>query len=420
MKFVIEAAPFIEIDDAFLWPDRPSLMSFSLLGDLEACPKRWALKAASYPKLWEHRGYPGPLMQATIEGQLIHSSIELTIKEMTRMGCPNLNCSRAVSVLRELGGITAVIKKSLDQIFDSYQHNPRVAHRLGELYWQLLNRTAEARSVIQQHLARIRLVPSETSNECHIPGSILLNGCHAEVELKALEIAWHGKADLITLSRESCEIRDFKTGAAKDRHFLQLQTYALLWQLDNELNPSGRQIDRLVLSYNNREVFVPVPGLKELVAIKSELLERTKSALRSIDLMPPASHPSKDNCPFCMVRHLCDDYWYLQHGPSTTGYPQDQNCSDFQIRLIEQQGPSSWVVEIERSTLFPSRTVAIFQMKSHPKQRCESETRLRVLNAFIDMPKSVEGGTAVKKPIITLAGPSEAFILVRNPTKTLP
>ena len=31
------------------------------------------------------------------------------------------------------------------------------------------------------------------------------------------ELAWHGFVDLLALSKDFCEIRDFKTGAMKDR-----------------------------------------------------------------------------------------------------------------------------------------------------------------------------------------------------------
>jgi len=67
----------------------------------------------------------------------------------------------------------------------------------------------------------------------------LANGAHPEVELRAKSIGWKGKADLLVVGDDACEITDFKTGAADEAHKFQVRVYAVLWRLDDQLNPSG-------------------------------------------------------------------------------------------------------------------------------------------------------------------------------------
>jgi hypothetical protein len=46
-------------------------------------------------------------------------------------------------------------------------------------------------------------------------------------ELRAKSIGWKGKADLLVLADDACEITDFKTGAADEAHKFQVRVYAM-------------------------------------------------------------------------------------------------------------------------------------------------------------------------------------------------
>jgi hypothetical protein len=55
------------INNPSTWPQLPRWMSFSALLEIEACPRRWALKSATYPSVWNGRGYPRIPQSAAIE-----------------------------------------------------------------------------------------------------------------------------------------------------------------------------------------------------------------------------------------------------------------------------------------------------------------------------------------------------------------
>jgi hypothetical protein len=57
----------------------------------------------------------------------------------------------------------------------------------------------------------------------------------------------------------------------------------------------------------------------------------------------PATRPSVDNCRYCAVRHLCDEYW--QEIPAAV----EPDFTDLQIAVVGRHGPSSWDGIIERS-----------------------------------------------------------------------
>lgn len=255
------------------WPEAPSWMSFSVLSDLEACPRRWALSAAEYPHVWQHRGYPRALQPAALEGTVVHLTLQTITSALVERGCPSLFDESAISALRELGGFTVIILRSLERALQSYEGNPRATPVLDGIRHRLAARVPELRSRVQRFLSRIHLESRAAISgdpTIQLVGKSrhqLPHGSHAEVELRASELRWLGVADLLTLSTKCCEIRDFKTGTLKPEHEFQLRTYALLWVWDRDLNPSGRFADKLVLSYDEGDIEVPAPGEHELARI---------------------------------------------------------------------------------------------------------------------------------------------------------
>ncbi|TKB75427.1 MAG: PD-(D/E)XK nuclease family protein, partial [Nitrospira sp.] len=219
-----------------------------------------------------------------------------------------------------------------------------------------------------------------------------------------------GIADLLTLSVTCCEIRDFKTGVPKQEHEFQLRTYALLWAQDKDLNPSGRFADKLILSYEEGDVEVPAPIPHELISLEDELKERTSAALADIQTDPPEARPSPENCGYCPVRHLCEEYWQWHASQGADRESPKGQFADLQIKLADRHGPSSWDGVVESSPDLKAcgpillRT-ANLRLDLHPGQR------LRLLNVHISMPdeESIEDSHPY---ILTIMGAtSEAFVL---------
>ena len=141
------------------WPVAPQYMSFSTLTELEACPRRWALSAAAYPQVWDHQGYPQPALTATLEGTVTHVALETITRALSDRGCPSVEDASATVVLKDLGGITSVVGKSIARTLQRYASNPRAASALDRIQRHLTGRTADLRFRVQEFLSRTRLEP---------------------------------------------------------------------------------------------------------------------------------------------------------------------------------------------------------------------------------------------------------------------
>lgn len=339
------------------WPDPPSLMSFSTLCVLETCPRRWALSSASYPEIWSQAGYPRTLSLAAIEGTAVHMALEILSKAMSDNGCPPVADGSAVKVLKELGGYTVLLEWCVENTLQPYSGNPRALPALERTRRLLAARIPDLRTKVQSLLSRVRLESRNVIGSSvdigqreHKERTVLSYGSYTEVELRAPDISWHGYADILTLSASHCEIRDFKTGMPKDDHLSQLLIYALLWWRDRDLNPSARLANRLVVSYDDRDIEIQAPGVDALGSAEEELRKRTTAALAILKHKPPEARPGSKNCSYCGMRHLCDEYW--KHLVESRGSDEESEgqYGDLQIRLSARHGPTSWEGIVESSS----------------------------------------------------------------------
>src|SRR5262249_42276332 len=151
---------------------------------------------------------------------------------------------------------------------ESFAGNPRATGELESEERRLVLAIPKMRVHVQNLLATVKLQSHPKLEMLRTPSGKsrrpLINGSYPEILLEARQIGWQGIADLITISADQCEIRDFKTGLNRDDHEFQLRVYALLWWRDVELNPTGRLADSLVLSYGGTELRVPAPNRDQL------------------------------------------------------------------------------------------------------------------------------------------------------------
>lgn len=389
------------------WPDPPAEMSVSTHSDIDECPRRWALGAAEYPDIWSGRGYPPKLQVAALAGGVVHLALELITKQLTGAGVPSLNDPSATQVLREMGGFTRVVEDCVVRILKRFSDNPRALPLMEHAQRTLHGQVPTLRARVQSMLVRLRLPngapPAPITSAVKQAGppirSPLANGTYPEVEVRAKSIGWKGKIDLLVLGDDACEITDFKTGAADQAHEFQVSVYAVLWRLDDELNPSGRIVDRLVLAYESQDVEVTPPSAQEIDDLGRDLLVRRKASEAALAARPPTARPADETCRYCGVRQLCDAYW----AGSTTATSEDGRFGDIELQITGRHGPTSWDAVVMRARNLPAKTPALLRLQQ--PDEFTAGTRLRVLDAALARDPEDDAAPI----IVTLGSFSEAY-----------
>lgn len=396
----------------YSWPAPPAVFSFSSLAEIEACPRRWGLRWASYPNVLGG-GYPEPLNVAAVQGSVLHRAVEVTSKAIQQGGSRAQGEGAAVEALKKAGGFSALVRESIDHCLAPYSRNPRVQGSLSDARRTLEGRAADIRAQVQSFVSRLEIWSRpatqrpEFSNEQGETDrhhrSAVRPGVNAEVSLESEEMGFRGIADLILLSPDRCEIRDFKTGAPKDKDAFQLKIYSVLWLSDSERNPRGRQADQLVLSYAANDVSVPVPGPAERRDLEEDLQVRLASAREFLRQTPPPANPSDDLCRHCAVRQLCQPFWDWvsdQDAPADDGW-----FGDIMVRVLKPHGPTSWDARIEASRWGKPGSAALVRLQNTSLGLAPGQS-LRLLNVHLAPPAEDEPEVPL---IVTMTASSEAF-----------
>jgi hypothetical protein len=388
------------------WPSPPAEMTVTNYGEIAACPRRWALKAADYPGVWSGRGYPARLQIHALAGSVVHLALESITRQLVRVGCPSVDHPSATEVLKDLGGYTKIVHDCIGHALERFTQNPRAVPLIEHATRTLRGQTQVLRTRVQSILARVRLRPSQSPAVNEGGGGRhrgpLGTGAFPEIELRAKRLGWKGKADLLVISEESCEITDFKTGEPDDAHKFQLQVYGLLWSLDEDLNPARRPADRLVLAYESGDVPVAAPNVQELATFEKELIERRAAAEASLSTHPPEARPSLENCRYCEVRQLCDKYWSVE-GISKAA---DDRFGDVELKVLRRHGPSSWDAVVVLSSAANAGKTAL--LRTQQALELKPGMRVRVLDAAVAVDREVE-----EHPVIVTMGMfSEMFAVV--------
>ena len=402
----------LRVNEPATWPEAPQWMSFSTLLELEACPRRWALKSGLYPDLWEQRGYPNNPNLFALEGIILHSAIEEIVSAFSENGCKSVQDENTFATLQTLGGYTTVLRNSMQKTLRQFENNPRVLPILETISHALEMRMPELRSRLQRQISRIELSAGLKQIVDHLPGDQvnaryeIPYGSNSEVEVRAPELGWRGFIDLLTVTKESCEIRDFKTGIAKEVDELQLRVYALLWARDRSINPSSRLATRLVLSYADRNAEVQPLAVQSLDELEEELRNRTAKAFGRLKDNPPEAVPNIENCSYCSVRHLCNDYWKWHNREVLNLEIPESQIVDCEIILTTRHGTSSWDGLVMKEA--GSSPIPVLLRIQNDRFDLEAGQRIRALNVQLNT-KSEEDDNL---PIVALVMSTTEIFLV--------
>jgi len=397
------------------WPTQLQRMSYTQLIGIEGCTRKWSLQHAQYPDIWDSQNYPDKPNIGLLRGRVIHEALEILVKAFVSGNVSTIPSEAATSVIRRLGGFRHLVQTCLERELANIADNPRISG----VILSLKARLEQDRGNMLEDLKRlIRRIPSdrlgtsatwepvESEDKGRVP---LRYGIHSEVALSPPGMDWIGYADLMYLDENSCEIRDFKTGGRNDGYSEQLQVYAVLWCLDSELNPEGRHPDRLVISYPDGEVEVECLSAAEITDMASNLDIRVTSARESLTISPPPAKPSWEQCQWCPVKQLCDEYWLPATQSAITSQKTPTNdYLDAQLHLDNRLGPKSFSATVIAGIgLNPGTNLTVSDQGQD--QHLAAGRTIRVLNAKIEKPEQEESDD--NRYRIILDGSTERFFL---------
>lgn len=340
---------FVELPEKFGTP--PKRMSASTLNEIESCPRRYALRRAAYPNIWNGFGYPPKPTLKGLEGIIVHRSIEQIVKALKQANCPSTSDELFVKTMRSLNGYSGILEKKFEGISNELIANPRLNHKASQITDKLKNSLPLLREQLQSQISKLTF--NNEAKATNFSGfnnttRSLSNGIHSEVELNAQELEWYGKVDYLYLSADECEIADFKTGERKPEHIFQIKIYNMLWILDKIQNPNSVSVTRLTLSYKNGDLEISPLTNNEIDSFIDEVKQRTDSAKNQISQPIPEAKPTIDNCSYCSVRQLCSRYWtqdtqdFLEEEKSLRLSAQKKNNIDVEIELETSIAEHIW------------------------------------------------------------------------------
>tara|TARA_B100000686_G_C16705241_1_gene925847 strand:- start:729 stop:1112 length:384 start_codon:yes stop_codon:yes gene_type:complete len=126
--------------------------------------------------------------------------------------------------------------------------------------------------------------------------------------------------------------------------------------------------------------------------------------------VPPEARPEIEICNYCEVRQNCDEYWNEFLAKSIT-QKMEKGYHDFQIKLDQKHGPTSWNGVVEISDCLPAGVPILVRTNSDNKvinEVLEKGKIFRLLNTFFSNSSSDEEASCY---ILTLTSISEAYSL---------
>lgn len=334
------------------WPTTPAFWTYSSLTEMEACPRRWMLSRATYPELWNRRGYPGLPVVSALFGNVVHGVIEQLAQTLADAGMERATPGAVVGVLGDLGGWNRIVIEEIGNQLAGFEDNPRVsAARIERVREELIRRAPQAADQVKVFLQRGALPVSRrppNAEAANLPNRAprrfpAAPGAHSECEVCAEALRLTGRIDLLVIDDGAVTIIDFKTGEEVASHDDQLRIYALLWDLDVTINPDHRPVTKLEIAYPSHTRSVDPLDQIGLRNLQVSVADRIAAADAFTTAAQPTAAPSPQVCQYCKVKHMCDAYWTSI--PPTVSTVTTDEWFDFEGRVLKPQGTRSWYFE---------------------------------------------------------------------------
>ena len=312
------------------WAVAPARWSHSTLTGITACPRRWQLTRSEWG---EHKQFPQRQQATAIKGIIIHEGLDRLAQACARLGMPSIGSplfSEALTNSDFFAFFPAAIKEWNAKLRAHPRHGPHYTLRINPQ--DLANLAIQ--QFREQYISRDDLPTSHSLSGTSMskePVNWLeklgLTSMLSEVEMEHPELSFMGKIDRIHMKNGVVEIVDFKSGAPKPEHRIQLERYTMLWWRN-----TGNIPVQATAQYLNTKTHWAIDE-EVLLKVEELLGSEIESAKRSLDVRPANPKPSQA-CRYCPVRARCEDGW----GQLDSGKVTDGNL-DLEVTVASQ--PSS-------------------------------------------------------------------------------
>ena len=376
------------------------IWSASTLNEIEECPKRFALRRASFPEIWSRAGFPNRISAAQVKGIVVHEVVSMIMNSVQNSS--ELAEKSVMSFLKERGGYLELLKSILDKELLSANSNPRAELMVEAIKREILADLSELRGQVQyfvkESINKLPAVSSRVENEeiNEIPSTAFqILPINSEYKIVDSEFPIEGYLDLLLTNEVIDHIIDYKTSKTiHDEYWDQLSLYAWLWYRSAKNLRKGDCRIEVISGANLSES--RVIKIEDLPAIQMSVLDRIKNAELSIT-GEIAAKPSIDSCKFCAVKVMCNAYWKMNDNQST-----EAKWSDMRIRTTGSLGGNAWSVSI-----LSDDTPAMLIVGDRDDGSIEIGQELRLLNAYKN--EDQETGVAIR-----LSQNSEIFRVLAN------
>ncbi len=376
------------------------IWSTSTLNEIEECPKRFALRRASFPEIWSRAGFPNRISAAQVKGIVVHEVVSMIMNSVQNSS--ELAEKSVMSFLKERGGYLELLKSILEKELLSANSNPRAELMVEAIKREILADLSELRGQVQYFVKEsINKLPAASSRvENEEINEILfttfqIQPINSEFKIVDSEFPIEGYLDLLLTNEVIDHIIDYKTSKTiHDEYWDQLSLYAWLWYRSAKNLRKGDCRIEVISGANLSES--RVIKIEDLPAIQMSVLDRIKNAELSIT-GEIAAKPSIDSCKFCAVKVICNAYWKMNENQSA-----EAKWSDMRIRITGSLGGDAWSVSI-----LSEDTPAMLIVGDRDDGSIEIGQELRLLNAY----KNEDEETGV---VIRLSQNSEIFRVLAN------
>ena len=211
------------------------IWSASTLNEVEECPKRFALRRASFPEIWSRAGFPNRISTAQIKGIVVHEVVSMIMNSV--QNSPEIAEISVMSFLKARGGYLELLKIFLDEELLSMNSNPRAELMVESIKREILADLSELRGQVQYFVREsIKKLPTASSrveneeiNEIASTTFQILP-INSEYKIVDNEFPIEGYLDLLLTNEDIDHIIDYKTSKTiHDEYWDQLSLYAWLW-----------------------------------------------------------------------------------------------------------------------------------------------------------------------------------------------